>query len=306
MASAWRCRAEPNHDGLESAEPDLQSVFKKPAAYEGRSLARARTTIWETLRCFLTPADGVGSGGYEEVPPGPWPRGDRRYAGRGRHVCQGADERKWAGRCQTAALAAYLNFALQRPRPTVASSDRRTKPLRGGEDRDLGKGSASATRPTDSDVARRLNRRATSCYSPAWRSSVLTSVSAFALRRAGTPPGLRPLPIYSIYIKAKAVPVAASFSAVVSARPMRPDVRPRSVTALRIQDSSITASFEPRESLETLCQKAWRRPRSAVIMEYRASFPAWRVRTGGMPSALAVPPGQDVLCPDMVAGCAVG
>ena len=67
---------------------------------------------------------------------------------------------------------------------------------------------------------------------------MLTSVSAFALRRAGTPPGLRPLPIYSIYIKAKAVPVAASFSAVVSARPMRPDVRPRSVTALRIQDSS--------------------------------------------------------------------
>ena len=129
-----------------------------------------------------------------------------------------------------------------------ASWGQRTKPLRGGEDRDLGKGSASATRPTDSDVARRLNRRATSCYSPAWGNSVLTSVSAFALRRAGTPPGLRPLPIYSIYIKAKAVPVAASFSAVVSARPMRPDVRPRSVTALRIQDSSDRALLNRRTS----------------------------------------------------------
>jgi len=47
---------------LESAKPDLQSAFKKPGAYEGRSLACARTTNWETLRCFLTPADGVDFG----------------------------------------------------------------------------------------------------------------------------------------------------------------------------------------------------------------------------------------------------
>ena len=37
---------------------------------------------------------------------------------------------------------------------------------------------------------------------------------------------------------AKAVPVAASSSAVVSARPAGPGMRPRSLTALRIQDSS--------------------------------------------------------------------
>jgi hypothetical protein len=78
---------------------------------------RARATVWETLRCFLTPADGVGFGEYEEVPLGPWPRGDRRYAGRGRHVCQGAHEREWTGHSQTAALAAYLNQALHLTRP---------------------------------------------------------------------------------------------------------------------------------------------------------------------------------------------
>src|SRR5215813_1490797 len=39
-----------------------------------------------------------------------------------------------------------------------------TKPLRGGEDRDLGKGSASATRPTGSDFARRLCQRDAPCY----------------------------------------------------------------------------------------------------------------------------------------------
>ena len=113
-----------------------------------------------------------------------------------------------------------------------------TKPLRGGEDRDLGMGSASAPRPTGFDFSRRLYQRATPCYPPAWRGSVTTSVSVLAPPRAGTPPRLRPLPIYSIYIKAKAVPVAASSSAVVSARPAGPGVRPRSATALRIQDSS--------------------------------------------------------------------
>ena len=33
--------------------------------------SRARTICWETLRCFLTPVDAVGLGGYEEAPPGP-------------------------------------------------------------------------------------------------------------------------------------------------------------------------------------------------------------------------------------------
>jgi hypothetical protein len=65
-----------NEDGLESAKPDLQSTFKKPGAYEGRSLARARATKWATLRCFLTPADGVGFGGCDAVPPGPWAPGE--------------------------------------------------------------------------------------------------------------------------------------------------------------------------------------------------------------------------------------
>ena len=74
------CRS-PNHDGLESAKPDLQSVFKKPGAYEGRSLARARTTKWETLRCFLTPADGFGFGDMKRCRRAPDVGGDRRYAG---------------------------------------------------------------------------------------------------------------------------------------------------------------------------------------------------------------------------------
>ena len=78
-----------------------------------------------------------------------------------------------------------------RRRGRVAPSTRRTKPLRGGEDRDLvSERSASATRPTVSDSAPCLYQRAMPC-------------SAFA-----------------------------------SARPTRPGVRPRSATALRIQDSA--------------------------------------------------------------------
>ena len=46
----------------------------------------------------------------------------------------------------------------------------------------------------------RLYWRATACYPPAWRGSVTTSVSVLAPPRAGTPPRLRPLPIYPIYI----------------------------------------------------------------------------------------------------------
>ena len=116
-----------------------------------------------------------------------------------------------------------------------------TKPLRGGEDRDLGMGSASATRRTGRDFSRRLYRRAAPCYPPAWRRLMAAAFSSFTPRRAGTPPSLRPLPIDSIYIKAKAVPVAASSSAVGSARPAAPGMRPCSATALRIQDSSESA-----------------------------------------------------------------
>jgi hypothetical protein len=45
-------------------------VFKKPGAYEGRSLACARTSRWETLRCLFTPVGGAGFGGCDEVSPG--------------------------------------------------------------------------------------------------------------------------------------------------------------------------------------------------------------------------------------------
>jgi hypothetical protein len=57
-------------------------------------------------------------------------------------------------------------------------------------------------------------------------------------RSSGTLPIPRVLPICSISMKAKAVPVAASSSEVGSARPTGPEGRPRSSTALRIQLSS--------------------------------------------------------------------
>ena len=122
-----------------------------------------------------------------------------------------------------------------------------TKPLRGGKDPGLRHGpSVTATRATDADFAPRLSRCAVPGYAPVWRRWMAISVSSLTPRRAGTPPRLRPLPIYSIYIKAKAVPVAASSSAVVSARPAGPGVRPRSATALRIQDSSERARVNRR------------------------------------------------------------
>ena len=115
----------------------------------------------------------------------------------------------------------------------------RTKPLRGGKDPGLvHKPSASATRPIDSDFAPCLYQRAAPCYSSAWLRLAAASVQFFTLRSPGTLPRTRPLPIYSIYIKAKAVPVAASSSEIASARPTGPEFRPRSFTALRIQHSS--------------------------------------------------------------------
>src|SRR5262249_12126546 len=70
------------------------------------------------------------------------------------------------------------------------------------------------------------------------RRLMAAAVCSFTLRSAGTHPSLRLLSIYSISYKAKAVPVAASSSAFVSARPTRLEGRQRSLTALRIQDSS--------------------------------------------------------------------
>ena len=116
---------------------------------------------------------------------------------------------------------------------------RKTKPLRGGKDPGLvHKPSASATRPIDSDFAPCLYQRAAPCYSSAWLRLAAASVRFFTSWSPGTLPRTRPLPIYSIYIKAKAVPVAASSSELASARPTGPELRPRSFTALRIQHSS--------------------------------------------------------------------
>ena len=104
------------------------------------------------------------------------------------------------------------------------------------------KPSASATRPIDSDFAPCLYQRAVPCYPQGWLRLAAASVRFFTSRLPGTLPRTRPLPIYSIYIKAKAVPVAASSSEIASARPTGPELRPSSSTALRIQHSSEDAS----------------------------------------------------------------
>ena len=115
----------------------------------------------------------------------------------------------------------------------------RTKPLRSGKDRRIvHKPSASATRPIDSDFSPCLCQRAVPCYSQAWLRLAAGSVRFFTSRSSGTLPKTRPFPIYSIYIKPKAVPVAASSSELASGRPTRSELRPHSLTALRIQLSS--------------------------------------------------------------------
>ena len=115
----------------------------------------------------------------------------------------------------------------------------RTKPLRGGKDRRIvHKPSASAARPIEFDFSPCLYQRAVPCYSQAWLRLAAGSVRFFTSRSSRTLPKTRPLAIYSISIKAKAVPVAASSSELASARPTRSELRPRSLTALRIQLSS--------------------------------------------------------------------
>src|SRR5262249_28741537 len=61
----------------------------------------------------------------------------------------------------------------------------------------------------------------------------------FHLGVAGQPSQSAPLAhLLKLHLKAKAVPVAASSSAVASARPTGPEWRPRSLSALRIQRSA--------------------------------------------------------------------
>jgi len=57
-------------------------------------------------------------------------------------------------------------------------------------------------------------------------------------------PERAPCPSIQCYIKAKAVPVAASSPEIASARPTGPELRPRSFTALRIQHSSEDAAID--------------------------------------------------------------
>ena len=70
----YRC-SPPNHDGLQAAKSNLQSVFKKPGAYQGPSFARSRTTRWETLRRLLTPSGEVGFGDLERCSRANWHTG---------------------------------------------------------------------------------------------------------------------------------------------------------------------------------------------------------------------------------------
>jgi len=168
--------------------------------------------------------------------PIPFARGSREAAGdiirrTGRGV-----QRPSAGRVRLS-TARRITHSLRFP-------TWRTKPLRGGKDRGIvHKSSASAARPIESDFAPCLYRCAVPCYSRAWLGSAAGSARSFTSRSSGTLPRTRPLPIYSIYIKAKAVPVAASSSELASAGPTRSELRPRSLTALRIQLSSKTHNF---------------------------------------------------------------
>ena len=70
----------------------------------------------------------------------------------------------------------------------------RTKPLRGGEDRELDKRSASVTRLIGSDFARRLYQGATPCYPRAWRRSRAASFSSFIYGRPAPFPARAPYP----------------------------------------------------------------------------------------------------------------
>jgi hypothetical protein len=112
-----------------------------------------------------------------------------------------------------------------------------TKPLRGGEDRALFTG-RRRQQLAPSSATSLIAWTAAPCYAPVWLRAAAAWPVSFPSRLSVALPRTRPLPIYSIYIKAKAVPIAASFSEIASARPTRPGVRLRSATALRIQRSA--------------------------------------------------------------------
>src|SRR5271165_4209142 len=120
-----------------------------------------------------------------------------------------------------------------------------------------------------------LYQRAMPCYSQAWLRLVAGSVRFFTSRSSSTLPKTRPLPIYSIYIKAKAVPVAASSSELVSAGPTRSELRPRSLTALRIQLSSEDVH---EDSVPTLPEVGEERPSGCRVNGLSSRKPQAAVR----------------------------
>ena len=175
-----------------------------------------------------------------------------------------------------------LRAVTQHSRPSRSlilsvSSAQEAKPLRGGRDPGLVHNpSASATRPIDSDFAPCLYQRAAPCYSSAWLRLAAASVRFFTSRSPGTLPRTRPLPIYPIYVEAKAVPVAASSSEIASARPTGPEFRPRSFKALRIQHSSKDATAHSALSFATGPNRRISRQREAPAVGLDASACAGR------------------------------
>jgi len=117
---------------------------------------------------------------------------------------------------------------------------KRTKPLRGGKDRGI------VHKPSPQQLAPSTLTSLLACTNALCRAILR---HGYAWRRARPAPSLpgrqalfperAPCPaIQSTYIKAKAAPIAASSSAFASARPPGLVLRPRSLPALRIQDSS--------------------------------------------------------------------
>ena len=99
----------------------------------------------------------------------------------------------------------------------------RTKPLRGGEDRALFTGRRrQQLAPSCATSLVACTDCASPCYAPVWLRSAAASAPLITSRSSGTLPRPRPLPSYSIYLKAKAVPIAASSSELASARPTGP------------------------------------------------------------------------------------
>ena len=165
-----------------------------------------KITIWTS--CLKFPLESYSDPSVRKIPP-PWFRCGRTHPEGGGH-------------------------------PRVRLPPGRTKPLRGGKDPGLvHKPLASATRPIASDFVPCLYQRAASCYSPAW--FCLGRVWPLFFHFAVVEHSTQNTPfahLFNLLLKAKAVPVAASSSAFVSAGPTGPELRPRSSTALRIQDSS--------------------------------------------------------------------